>query len=194
MTKELLKLLIAHKGVRSFCIAPGARAAPLLEALAFIPSNKSRSFPETLFFFDERSASFFALGRSRRDQRPAAVVTTSGTATAALLPAVIESCYSSLPLILLTSDRPKREREAGAPQTLKAPNAIFTNYTALSLDISFQDLLFFSSTVFRKIQKGFARCPPPLPLALKRNLKKLSGGEVEKMGPSERKPPHQHLL
>ena len=97
---------------------------------------------EVLFFFEERSAGFFALGRAKRDLRPTAVVTTSGTAVAELLPGVIESRYSGLPLVLITADRPAGYGEKGTPQTLKNPLQILKPYTARSLNISCkEDLL-----------------------------------------------------
>ncbi len=44
------------------------------------------------------------------------MITTSGTAAAELLPATMEAYYTSLPLILVTADRPARFRGSGAPQ------------------------------------------------------------------------------
>lgn len=84
-------------------------------------------------FVDERSAAFFALGRTKQQRRPAAVVTTSGTAVAELLPAVIEAYYSSSPLILITADRPARYHGTGAPQAIEQI-AIFGDYAATSID------------------------------------------------------------
>ena len=121
---------LTGRGIRSFCLCPGGRSAPFVEVL-----SKSEGL-EVLFFFEERSACFFALGRTRRDSRPAAVVTTSGTAVAELLPGVIESHYSHLPLVLITADRPFGYGKKGAPQTLKDPLEIFKPYTAVSLNIS----------------------------------------------------------
>ena len=63
-------------GVRSVCLCAGGRNAPLVEALEPLRSGALRVFD----FFEERSAAFFALGRARRERRPVAVVTTSGTA------------------------------------------------------------------------------------------------------------------
>src|SRR5207253_3532919 len=96
-------------GVRDFCVCGGSRNAPLI---AVVTGN-------VYTFVDERAAAFFALGRIKRDDRPVAVVTTSGTAVAELLPAAIEAYYSGLPLILITADRPARYRGTGAPQSIE---------------------------------------------------------------------------
>lgn len=93
-------------------VAPGSRSAPLVLALQSFPEIKAR------IHLDERSAAFFALGYGRRTQRAAAVVTTSGTAVANLLPAVVEAAASDVPMILITADRPPRLRGADAHQTI----------------------------------------------------------------------------
>ena len=134
LAEKILSFLV-YQGVRSFCLCPGSRSAPFVEALSSLEKEL-----EVLYFFEERSAGFFALGRARRDLRPVAIVTTSGTAVAELLPSVIESHYSSLPLVLLTADRPPAQRKGGAPQTLKNPLALFRDYTACSLELSLKDL------------------------------------------------------
>ena len=99
-------------GVREFCVCAGSRNAPLLAVLG---ASDARLFS----FVDERSAAFFALGRIKLHGAPVAVVTTSGTAVAELLPAAIEAYYSGLPLVLITADRPARFRGTGAPQTIE---------------------------------------------------------------------------
>jgi 2-succinyl-5-enolpyruvyl-6-hydroxy-3-cyclohexene-1-carboxylate synthase len=48
-----------------------------------------------------------------------AVVTTSGTAAAELLPAAVEAHYEAIPLVLVTADRPPAYRRTGAPQTIE---------------------------------------------------------------------------
>ena len=100
-------------GAREVCVAAGARNAPLVAALT--DSTGIRLW----HFFEERCAGFFALGRTMVDQRPVAVVTTSGTAAAELLPSVIEAYYQAKPLIVVTADRPERYRGSGAPQAIE---------------------------------------------------------------------------
>ena len=101
------------RGAADFCACSGSRNAPLLAVLS------STSGIRVWSFVDERSAAFFALGRAKLTGVPAAVVTTSGTAVAELLPAVIEAYYSGTPLIVITADRPARYRGSGAPQCIE---------------------------------------------------------------------------
>lgn len=99
-------------GAREFCVCAGSRNSPLLAVLG---TSDARLFS----FVDERSAAFFAVGRMKLHGDPVAVVTTSGTAVAEMLPAAIEAYYSGLPLILVSADRPARFRGTGAPQSIE---------------------------------------------------------------------------
>jgi 2-succinyl-5-enolpyruvyl-6-hydroxy-3-cyclohexene-1-carboxylate synthase len=99
-------------GVDTACIAPGSRSTPLTVAFADHPGA------ETFSLLDERSAAFFALGRSRRSGEPTALVCTSGTAAANFHPAVIEASQSRVPLVVLTADRPAELQDSGANQTV----------------------------------------------------------------------------
>jgi 2-succinyl-5-enolpyruvyl-6-hydroxy-3-cyclohexene-1-carboxylate synthase len=85
-------------------------------------------------FFEERCAAFFALGRIQADPQPVAILTTSGTAAAELLPAVIEAYYQGLPLVLITADRPRRFRGSGAPQSIEQKD-LFGPYVSACLDV-----------------------------------------------------------
>lgn len=125
---QTLLLHLAQLGVREVCVAAGARNVPLISALL------ASQGLTTWNFFEERSASFFALGRIMAERRPVAVLTTSGTAVAELLPAVIEAYYQGLPLILVTADRPSRYRGSGAPQAIEQPG-IFGGYAEKTIDL-----------------------------------------------------------
>jgi 2-succinyl-5-enolpyruvyl-6-hydroxy-3-cyclohexene-1-carboxylate synthase len=108
-------------GVTDFCVCAGSRNSPLLAVLGVTSGVGITSF------VDERAAAFFALGRAKRDRRAVAVITTSGTAVAELLPAAVEAYYSATPLIFITADRPARYRGTGAPQAIEQPG-IFGTY------------------------------------------------------------------
>lgn len=99
-------------GVRHACIAPGSRSAAL--AMTLSESGAIRLH----VCIDERSAAFMALGIGRASGRPALVLTTSGTATANLYPAVIEAEASRVPMLIVTADRPPELRATGANQTI----------------------------------------------------------------------------
>ena len=71
---------------------------------------------------DARSAGFFALGVGKYSRLPCAVITTSGTAAANLLPAVVEAHQSGTPLLLLTADRPALLRGTDSNQTINQVN------------------------------------------------------------------------
>lgn len=103
--------LVRH-GVETFVVAPGSRSTPLVAAIAANP----RARGEVLT--DERVAAFVALGHGRATGRPAALVTTSGTAAAHAYPAVLEADADGVPLLVLSADRPPELRGTGANQTL----------------------------------------------------------------------------
>ncbi|MGD2114058.1 MAG: 2-succinyl-5-enolpyruvyl-6-hydroxy-3-cyclohexene-1-carboxylic-acid synthase, partial [Acidobacteriota bacterium] len=102
---------LARCGLRHAVIAPGSRSTPLAFACADHPDVSDLSV------IDERSAAFVALGLARATGRPAAVISTSGTAAANFLPAVTEADRAGVPLLVLTADRPARLRDAGDSQT-----------------------------------------------------------------------------
>lgn len=102
-------------GIRDFVVCAGARNAALVEVLARAESSGHATVRR---HFEERSAAFFALGRAMASGEPCAVVTTSGTAVAELLPAMVEARYQGRPLVALTADRPARFRGSGAPQSI----------------------------------------------------------------------------
>ena len=106
---------LAEYGLEEVEIAPGSRSGPLVLASRSLPAVHAR------VHLDERCAAFFALGYGRTHLGPAAVITTSGTAVANLLPAVVEADMSDVPMVLITADRPPRLRGADANQTIDQP-------------------------------------------------------------------------
>ncbi len=119
---------LIRNGVEHFCLAPGSRCTPLVEAIARHPAAR------TYGHFDERGVGFFALGMARATGQPAAIVTTSGTAVANLLPAVIESAQDRVPMIVLTADRPPELRATDANQTMVQPG-LFDPYVRWAVDL-----------------------------------------------------------
>ncbi len=117
-----------NEGVRDLVLCPGARNSPLVAVLSRMSGFTLHSF------FEERSGAFFALGLSRRTGAPAAIVTTSGTAAAELLPAVVEAYHTGVPLIAITADRPRRLRGTGAPQAIDQVG-LFGKFVSLESDL-----------------------------------------------------------
>jgi len=112
---QILARLYAS-GVRHVCLAPGSRSAPLVLALVEL----TKIHPDLVLHthFDERGLGFLALGLSKASAQAVAVITTSGTAVANLLPAVIEARHSHVPLILISADRPDELLDCGANQAI----------------------------------------------------------------------------
>lgn len=68
--------------------------------------------------YDERGLGFMALGLAKASQQPVAVIVTSGTAVANLLPAIAESKLTDERLVVLTADRPLELVGCGANQAI----------------------------------------------------------------------------
>ncbi len=102
---------LARLPLSGVVICPGSRSTPLTVAF-----SHQHTLP-VYVHLDERAAAYFALGLALETGHPAAVVTTSGTATANLHPAVLEADRAGVPLLLLTADRPPELRDSSANQT-----------------------------------------------------------------------------
>ncbi len=107
---DALVSALVSAGLQHVVLAPGARSAPLALAVLRRPELTCHVVS------DERAAGFFALGIGKASGRPAAVVCTSGTAAANLLPAIMEANLAGVPLLALTADRPAEAHGWGANQ------------------------------------------------------------------------------
>jgi len=147
---KLLVEELRRCGVGLFCVAPGSRSTPLVAALASDPKAKA------LVHFDERGTAFAALGYARATGRPAAWITTSGTAVANGLPAIVEASTDGVPMILLTADRPPELRQTGANQTIDQPD-IFGDFVRWRFDLPAPDLEIDPAMVLTTVDQAVYR-------------------------------------
>ncbi|RAP36461.1 2-succinyl-5-enolpyruvyl-6-hydroxy-3-cyclohexene-1-carboxylic-acid synthase [Candidatus Marinamargulisbacteria bacterium SCGC AAA071-K20] len=135
----IFQTCIAHN-INLACVGPGSRSTPLILAL-----SKFKSI-QKIIHFDERSLAYFALGAAKLSKRPSIIITTSGTAVANLLPAVIEAYHDNIPLLVITADRPDSSHEIGANQTINQYDIFksfihyFHHLPLPSLDISIDNV------------------------------------------------------
>lgn len=123
---ELVRL-----GLREVVLCPGSRSAPLAYAAHDLETAGRLRLHVRV---DERSAAFLALGLAKASRRPAAVITTSGTAVANLHPAVLEAHHGAVPLLLLTADRPPELRGVGANQATSQVG-VYGEHVRLALEL-----------------------------------------------------------
>ncbi len=116
---QLTTLLIAHH-IRHIVVCPGSRNATIVHNLHEAGNEHFSLHPVT----DERSAAFVALGMCLALQEPTAVCVTSGSALLNCLPAVAESYYRQLPLLVISADRPEAWIGQLDGQTLPQQNAL----------------------------------------------------------------------
>ena len=120
--------ILSNHRIKNVCISPGSRNTPL--TLELLSNDKFHCYSH----IDERSSGFFALGMAKASLTPSVIITTSGTAVANLLPAIIEADLSLTSLIIITADRPAHLINTGENQTIKQTN-IFDNYVRKSISI-----------------------------------------------------------
>ncbi|MGN7942810.1 2-succinyl-5-enolpyruvyl-6-hydroxy-3-cyclohexene-1-carboxylic-acid synthase [Metabacillus sp. 22489] len=120
---------LVSSGVEKVVISPGSRSTPLAILMAEHPSL-------TCYInIDERSAGFFALGIAKSQNKPVALLCTSGTAAANYYPAIVEAHYARVPLVVLTADRPHELRDVGAPQAIDQLH-MYRNYAKWFVDLA----------------------------------------------------------
>lgn len=103
-------------GVREVVVCPGSRSAALALACAEAErAGRLRMHVRT----DERTGAFLALGLAKATRRAVPIITTSGTAVANCLPAMVEATLSHVPLLVISANRPLRMIGTGANQTIE---------------------------------------------------------------------------
>ena len=117
-----------RSGVTDACVSPGSRSTPIVTALL-------RGGIRPWVVLEERASGFFAMGLARETHRPVILACTSGTAAANYLPAVVEASLSSVPLIVVTADRPPEARDCRSPQTIDQVR-IFGSHARWSVDVA----------------------------------------------------------
>lgn len=130
LAAEVIGELI-HLGVTDVVVSPGSRS----QALALLAAEAEQAGHIRLHVrIDERSAAFFALGIARETGVPAPVIVTSGSATANLMPALLEAHHARVPMLLITADRPEELRGIRSSQTVTTMD-YFGPFCRLTYDI-----------------------------------------------------------
>ena len=124
---DLAEILFQH-GVTDVVISPGSRNAPLIKAFYNRFGNSCKSV------VDERSAAYFALGKSLATGKPTVLICTSGTAVLNYAPAIAEAFYQQVPLLVITADRPPEWIGQLDNQAINQNN-IFSNYIKASYSL-----------------------------------------------------------
>lgn len=127
-------------GITDVVISPGSRNIPL--AVGFASNDHFNCFS----IVDERSAGFFALGISQQKNKPTIILCTSGSAILNYSPAVSESFYNEIPLIIISADRPDYKINIGDGQTINQNN-VFGDNILFSKSL-LQDVIHETDSIF----------------------------------------------
>ncbi len=145
MVQLIVDQLLAY-GIRKVVVSPGSRNAPFSIAFDEHPEI------ETFVVHDERSAGFIALGMAQELGETVALCCTSGSACLNYYTSISEAFYRSIPLFVLTADRPAIWINHGDGQTI-VQRDVFKNHILGSLELD-EDL--FNQTSFETHQRELA--------------------------------------
>lgn len=138
---------LKEQEIKDIFIAPGSRSAPMALALS------NSDYFNVHIHFDERALGFMALGYAKAQEKPAVIITTSGSAVGNLLPALMEANQTNIPLIVISADRPYELLNCGANQTCMQ-EGIFSDY-ALSLAVPTLDQYINLGVIHNRIIKAY---------------------------------------
>jgi 2-succinyl-5-enolpyruvyl-6-hydroxy-3-cyclohexene-1-carboxylate synthase len=129
---EIFIQQLLKEGISYFCFSPGSRNTPV------ILSVKNQKSINTFVHIDERGAAFHALGWAKGSGAIPCLSCTSGSALANYYPAIVEAYQDNIPLILITSDRPKSYQDRGINQTIKQ-QGIYSSFVHFEKHLDFSN-------------------------------------------------------
>jgi 2-succinyl-5-enolpyruvyl-6-hydroxy-3-cyclohexene-1-carboxylate synthase len=151
---ELIIEELARNHCHYVCLGPGSRSTPLTLAAA------RHSRIQTCICYDERAGLYRALGYARARNCTAAMITTSGTATASLLPAVTEAANDGTSLLLLTADRPPELLDTAANQVIQQ-SGLFSGHVRWQFDMPCPTAEIDPAFVLTTVDQALHRCQGP---------------------------------
>jgi len=156
---NLPEICLKHK-LDTVIISPGSRNAPVI--LSLTKNKKINCY----CISDERSAAYFALGFSQYSKKPVGLVCTSGTAVLNYAPAVAESFYQNIPLVLFTADRPPEWIDQSDNQSIRQ-SEVYKNFIKGSFELPVEtennaDLWFSDRILSQAIDYSYQTPPGPV--------------------------------
>jgi 2-succinyl-5-enolpyruvyl-6-hydroxy-3-cyclohexene-1-carboxylate synthase len=129
-----------QQGIKYIYLSPGLRNYPLIWAATALKGV------ELNVGVDERAVAFMALSHAKVTGTPSLLISTSGSAAANYLPAVIEAKQDRIPLIIISAARPDDQALGHANQAL-SQGALFSGQTRAEYDFGLPNLRTSLSTV-----------------------------------------------
>ncbi len=170
--------ICAKQGVTQAVLCPGSRCAPLTIAFTRHEDITARTFS------DERSAAFVALGIAQQTNKPSVLVCTSGSAAFNFAPAVAESFFQQVPLLIFTADRPKEWIDQWDGQTIRQ-SEIFGAHVKKSFDLpadyEHADAAWYSNRVVNEainLSQEFPKGPVHINVPLREPLYPAKGEKI----------------
>ncbi len=148
---QLLSQQLQNAEIQNIVISPGSRNAPIVLELSENPYFNCYSI------VDERSAAFFALGMAQQLKQPTAICCTSGSALANYYPAVAEAFYQSIPLVVISADRPENYTDIFDGQTIRQ-NHFFEKHSRFNIELEESEDLDILNSNSLKIHQALQCC------------------------------------
>lgn len=126
---QLIAEVLGAFDIEHIVLSPGSRNGSLATHFSHHPKFKTYSI------VDERSAGFVALGMAQQLRKPVVVCCTSGSALVNYYPAVTESFYQNVPLIVLSADRPEHLTDQFDGQTIRQKK-VFESHIISEIQLS----------------------------------------------------------